>query len=114
MRRQVTSVGMTGPVEAHERTRDDLTEDECLTLLEGTTGARYRWRDSAMLMLTCSHGLWASEVCHLRRQDVALTHGRIWMARLNGSLSTAPPLWPQARRPRPVAEITQQAESLSV
>ena len=91
---------MTVPVEAHERTRDDLTEDEFLTLLEGTKGARYRLR--------------ALEVCHLRRQDVDLTHGRIWMARLNGSLSTAQPLWPQELRQRPVSEINSQAESLSV
>jgi hypothetical protein len=33
---------MTVPVDAHERTRDYLTEDEFLTLLEGTKGARYR------------------------------------------------------------------------
>ena len=109
MRRKVKRVGMTDPVEAHERTRDHLTEDEFLTLLEGTTGARDRWRDSAILMLTCSHGLRASEVCHLRRQDVDLTHGRIWIARLTGSLSTEQPLLPQELRQRPVSEINQHA-----
>jgi integrase len=62
-----------------------------------------------MLLLTFFHGLRASEVCHLRRQDVDLTHGRIWMARLTGSLSTDQPLWPQALRQRPVSEINQQA-----
>jgi type 1 fimbriae regulatory protein FimB len=93
---------------------ETITEDEFLTLLEGTKGARYRWRDSAMLMLTFYHGLRASEVCHLRRQAVDLTHGRIWIARLNGSLSTAPPLLPPELRQRPVSEITQHAESLSV
>jgi type 1 fimbriae regulatory protein FimB len=109
LRRKVKSVGMTVPVDAHERTRDYLTEDEFLTLLEGTKGARYRWRDSAMLMLTFYHGLRASEVCHLRRQDVDLTHGRIWIARLKGSLSTEQPLLPQELRQRPVSEINQQA-----
>ncbi len=47
-----------------------------------------------MLMLTFYHGLRASEVCHLRRQDVDLTHGRIWIARLKGSLSAEQPLLP--------------------
>jgi integrase len=109
LRRKVKSAGMTVPVDAHERTRDYLTEDEFLTLLEDTKGARYRWRDSAMLMLTFYHGLRASEVCHLRRQDVDLTHGRIWIARLKGSLSTEQPLLPQELRQRPVSEINQQA-----
>jgi site-specific recombinase XerD len=65
LRHKVASVGMTVPVDAHERTRDYLTEDEFLTLLEGTKGSRYRWRDTAMLMLTFYHGLRASEVCNL-------------------------------------------------
>lgn len=98
MRRKVESVGMPVPVDAHERTRDYLTEDEFRTLLEGTKGSRYRWRDTAMLMLTFYHGLRASEVCNLRRQDVDFTHGRIWIARLKGSLSTEQPLLPQERR----------------
>ena len=109
LQRKVASVGRTVPVDAHERTRDYLTEDEFLTLLEGTKGARYQWRDSAMLMLTFYHGLRASEVCHLRRQDVDLTHGRIWIARLKGSLSTEQPLLLQELRQRPVSEINQHA-----
>jgi hypothetical protein len=38
-----------------------------------------------------------------------LTHGRIWIARLKGSLSTEQPLLPQELRQRPVSEINQQA-----
>jgi integrase len=45
-----------------------------------------------MLMLTFYHGLRASELCHLRYVDVDLRHGRIWIARLKGSLSTEQPL----------------------
>ena len=98
------NVGWPGPSSA------SLALFECRPLhLEGTKGARYRWRDSAMLMLTFYHGLRASEVCHLRRQDVDLTHGRIWIARLKGSLSTEQPLLPQELRQRPVSEINQQA-----
>jgi integrase len=86
------------------------TEHERCGEWEGSVeGARYRWRDSAMLMLTFYHGLRASEVCNLRRQDVDLTHGRIWIARLKGSLSTEQPLLPQELRQRPVSEINQQA-----
>jgi type 1 fimbriae regulatory protein FimB len=90
--RSVKSVSYTAPVDAHERTRDYLTEDEFLILLQGTRDSRYRWRNTAMLMLTFYHGLRVSELCHLKRQDVDLKHGRIWIERLKGSLSTEQPL----------------------
>jgi integrase len=45
-----------------------------------------------MLMLTFYHGLRVTELCRLRRQDVDLTHGRIWIQRIKGSLSTEQPL----------------------
>ena len=92
MERSVQSGCPTTPVNAHERTRDYLTEEEFRCLLVGTRASRYRWRNTAMLMLTFYHGLRASELCRLRRVDVDLTHGRIWIARLKGSLSTEQPL----------------------
>lgn len=92
MERSVQSGSPTTPVNAHERTRDYLTEEEFRCLLVGTRASRYRWRNTAMLMLTFYHGLRASELCRLRRVDVDLTHGRIWIARLKGSLSTEQPL----------------------
>ena len=98
VRRTVKSAGAVGPIDAHERTRNYLTEDEFLALLEGTKGSRYRWRNAAMLMLTFYHGLRASELCHLRWQDVDLSHGRIWIHRLKGSLSTEQPLLTQELR----------------
>ena len=79
-------------MDAHERPRDYLTEEEFLRLLQGTRGSRYRWRNTAMLMLTFYHGLRVSELCNLRRTDLDLLHGRIWIARLKGSLSTEQPL----------------------
>ena len=109
VRHSVKSATVTGPVDAHERTRDYITEDELHALVESTKRSRYRWRDAAVLLLTFYHGLRASEVCHLRRTDVDLTHGRIWIARLKGSLSTEQPLLPQELRQRPVSEINQQA-----
>jgi len=45
-----------------------------------------------MLMLTFYHGLRVTELCRLKRQDVDLTPGRIWIKRITGSLSTEPPL----------------------
>ena len=96
MRRKVESLPHSAPVDAHERTRDYLTEAEFRLLLG--TGSRYRWRNTAMLMLTFYHGLRVSELCHLKRTDVDLTHGRIWIARLKGSLSTEQPLLTDERR----------------
>src|SRR5439155_23978352 len=90
--RSVKSALNQAPVDAHERTRDYLTEAEFLVLLQGTRDSRYRWRNTAMLMLTFYHGLRVSELCHLKRQDVDIHHGRIWIARLKGSLSTEQPL----------------------
>jgi type 1 fimbriae regulatory protein FimB len=80
------------PVDSHERARDYLTEAELRLLLQGTRGSRYRWRNTAMLMLTFYHGLRVSELCNLRVKDVDLIHGRLWIARLKGSLSTEQPL----------------------
>src|SRR5262249_17226321 len=98
MRRKVESLPKASPVDAHERTRDYLSEEEFALLLQGTPHSRYRWRNAAMLMLTFYHGLRVTELCRLRRQDVDLTHGRIWIQRLKGSLSTEQPLHPDELR----------------
>jgi type 1 fimbriae regulatory protein FimB len=90
--RSVKSLAPTVPVDAHERTRDYLTEAEFLVLLQGTRRSRYRWRNAAMLMLTFYHGLRVSELCRLKRTDLDLAHGRLWIARIKGSLSTEQPL----------------------
>ena len=55
--RSVQSALHKTPVDAHERARDYLTEAEFLVLLQGTRDSRYRWRNTAMLMLTFYHGL---------------------------------------------------------
>ncbi len=92
MRRNVESAPKASPVDAHERARDYLSEEEFAVLLQGAPHSRYRWRNAAMLMLTFYHGLRVTELCRLQRQDVDLTHGRIWIQRLKGSLSTEQPL----------------------
>jgi integrase len=92
MRRKVESSSNAAPVDAHERARDYLSEEEFAVLLQGTWQSRHRWRNAAMLMLTFYHGLRVTELCRLKRQDVDLTHGRLWVKRLKGSLSTEQPL----------------------
>jgi integrase len=92
MQRKVESSPNSSPVDAHERSRDYLSEAEFAVLLRGTLPSRHRWRNTAMLMLTFYHGLRVTELCRLKRQDIDLTHGRIWVQRLKGSLSTEQPL----------------------
>src|SRR5262245_50102597 len=91
-RRSVQSGLRQAPVDAHERMRDYLTEAEFRVLLRGTRSSRYRWRNTAMLLLTFYHGLRVSELCNLKYKDLDLPHGRLWIARLKGSLSTEQPL----------------------
>src|SRR5262249_25624649 len=85
-RRSVQSALTQGPVDAHDRPRDYLTEAEFLVLPQGTRSSRYRWRNTAMFLLMFYHGLRVSELCNLRDKDVDLAHGRLWIARLKGSL----------------------------
>src|SRR5215471_4218004 len=77
MRRKVESPPKASPVDAHERTRDYLSEEEFALLLQGTPHSRYRWRNAAMLMLTFYHGGRVTELCRLRRQDVDLIGGMV-------------------------------------
>jgi integrase len=72
--------------------RDYLTEAEFLVLLQGTRGSRYRWRNTAMLLLTFYHGLRVSELRNRKYKDLDLSHGRLWIARLKANLSTEQPL----------------------
>jgi hypothetical protein len=56
MRRHVESLPNSAPVDAHERSRDYLSEEEFAILLQGTLPSRHRWRHAAMLMLTFYQG----------------------------------------------------------
>ena len=81
-------------MDARERPRDYITEDELCSMVEGTKRSRYYWRDASMLMLTFYHGLRVSELCQVQRRQVDFKHGHIWVERLKGSLSTQQPLLP--------------------
>ena len=65
MRRHVESAPKASPVDAHERTRDYLSEEEFAVLLQGAPHSRYRWRNAAMLMRTFYHGLRVTELCRV-------------------------------------------------
>ena len=67
---------------------DDLSKDELLALL--ATAREHRVRDFVMILVAFSHGLRASEVIALQRDDFADEH--ITVARLKGSLRTTQPL----------------------
>lgn len=92
MQRTVKSTVHSLPVDAHERTRNYITEEEFLALTQSTQRSRYRWRDTAILMLMFYHGLRVSELCNLQRKDIDLKHGRVWVQRVKGSLSTEQPM----------------------
>jgi type 1 fimbriae regulatory protein FimB len=74
-----------------------LTPEEMLAVLKA---ARSRSsRDWAMILLAYRHGMRASEVCGLRRNDVDLKSESIIIRRLKGSLETCQPLCGHAGQP---------------
>lgn len=79
-------------VDAHERKRDFLTPEEVDTLARHARKSRHGVRDRAMVLLAFRHGLRASELANLKRSDVDLNTGRLWVQRVKGSLSTEQPL----------------------
>lgn len=80
------------PVDVHLRRRDYLTPDEVKRLLAAARSGRHGSRDYLMLLLMYRHGLRVSELIALRRADLDLTSGHLWVQRLKRGLSTSPPL----------------------
>jgi integrase len=52
------------------RTREHLTADEVVRLIEAAKDNRYCHRDGLMVLLTFRHGLRAVEVCDLRWEQI--------------------------------------------
>jgi type 1 fimbriae regulatory protein FimB len=71
-----------------------LTQDEVRHLLAVITGPR----DRALFPLAYHHGLRASEVSLLQRQDIYARQGRIYIPRVKGSISKTYPLQPEDLR----------------
>ena len=73
------------------RTREHLTVGEVEALLEAARGNRYGHRDATMILLAFRHGLRASEVCHLRWDQVDFPGAVLHVRRVkNGTPSTHP------------------------
>lgn len=79
-------------MDAHRRRRDYLTPDEVKRLLAAARSGRHGARDHLMLLLMYRHGLRVSELIALRRTDLDLASGRLWVQRLKHGLSTSQPL----------------------
>jgi integrase len=71
-----------------------LTQDEVRRLFAVITGVR----DRALFPLAYHHGLRASEVSLLQRQDIHDRQGRIYIPRVKGSVSKTYPLQPEDLR----------------
>lgn len=97
-RRFVKSDGIA-PVDAHQRPRDYLTPGEMALLLAAAKSGRHGPRDHAMLLLMYRHGLRVSELIALRRTDLDLKAGHLWIHRLKRGLSTSHPLAGDELRP---------------
>ena len=79
-------------VDDHERSRDFLTESEIDALLASAKKGRFGLRDHTMLLMAFRHGLRVSELIGLRKNDLDLDGGRIWVKRKKSGLSTTQPL----------------------
>ncbi|SRR5712691_6802943 len=71
-----------------------LTQDEVRRLFGVITGKR----DRALFQLAYHHGLRASEVSLLQRDDVHAKQGRIYIPRVKGSIAKTYPLQPEDLR----------------
>jgi type 1 fimbriae regulatory protein FimB len=74
--------------------RTFLTQDEVRRLFAVITGTR----DRALFPLAYHHGLRASEVSLLQRQDIHARQGRIYIPRVQGSVSNTYSLQPEDLR----------------
>jgi integrase/recombinase XerD len=71
-----------------------LTQDEVRRLFTAISGKR----DRALFQLAYHHGLRASEVSLLQREDIHAKQGRIYIPRVQGSIAKTSPLQPEDLR----------------
>lgn len=90
-RRNVKSI-RAAAADAHERTKDYLTETELAALLEAAKAGRHGVRNHLLLLMMYRHGLRVSEALDLRRDEIDLDRSRIWVRRLKNGLSVEQPV----------------------
>jgi len=77
---------------AHEKTKDFLSDDEIKTLLNASKKTRYPKRNYLLLLMMYRHGLRVSEAVNLKKSDVNLKESRLWISRLKNGLSVEHPI----------------------
>ena len=69
-----------------------LTTSEMKKFLAAARKGRHAVRDYCLMLMAYRHGLRVSELIDIRRNDLDLETGRLFVRRLKGSLSTQQPL----------------------
>jgi integrase len=74
------------------REREHLRPEEIETLIEAVRGNRHGTRDALMVLMAYRHGLRASEVVHMKWEQVDFDRGEIHVNRLKGGTPATHPL----------------------
>ena len=90
-RRNVKS-GPATTTDAHERSKDFLSETVIGALLDAAKVGRYGIRDHLLILAMYRHGLRVNKAIELRRDDVDLDHARLWVRRLKNGLAVEHPI----------------------
>lgn len=77
---------------AHERSKDFLSDAEIKLLLAASKKTRYPKRNYLLLLMIYRHGLRVSEAITIKKSDVNIKESRIWINRLKSGLSVEHPI----------------------